>query len=102
MPTNSSVTVVVLSAGGSGVLQAVLRAVTECVPPPNAIECVWSGSPGKTPVVPKGVRIVPIPADCFDHGATRQAALERCATEIVAFLSDDAEPVGANWLTDLV
>jgi len=34
----------------------------------------------------------------FDHGTTRQLALELCSTELLVFLSDDAEPVADSWL----
>ncbi|MGH2395462.1 MAG: glycosyltransferase [bacterium] len=102
MLCSGSVTVVVLSAGQSGRLEAVLRAATDCVPPPDVVECVWSGLPGAMLPIPGRVRVVTIPAKEFDHGATRQAAVARCTTSIVAFLSDDAEPADSFWLAALV
>jgi rhamnosyltransferase len=102
MPSSPSVTVIVLTAGRSKVLGPVLRAVSECVPRPDVIECVWSGPQGVVAPIPPGVRVVTIPAGAFDHGGTRRAAVERCTTEVVAFLSDDALPAATSWLGELL
>jgi len=52
--------------------------------------------------LPSGVQAISIKPVDFDHGGTRQLALELCTTELLAFLSDDAEPVGDSWLRTLI
>lgn len=41
------------------------------------------------------------PAD-FGHGATRNRALDLCASEVIVFLSQDACPASDSWLESLV
>jgi rhamnosyltransferase len=43
-----------------------------------------------------------IPPAQFGHGATRNRAVDACTTPLVAFLSQDAHPVGDGWLAALV
>ncbi len=40
--------------------------------------------------------------DAFDHGDTRNLAIARASAPFVAILSQDAEPVGDDWLASLV
>jgi len=62
------------------------------------VRLVWSGPGLITSDLPSGVEVVTIDPRTFDHGGTRQLALELCSTELLAFLSDDAEPVADSWL----
>jgi len=48
------------------------------------------------------VRLVQIPSSEFGHGKTRNLAASLARGTNVAFLSHDAVPVGAGWLTSLV
>jgi rhamnosyltransferase len=41
------------------------------------------------------------PAD-FGHGRTRNRAVDACTTPLVAYLSQDAHPIGDGWLAALV
>jgi hypothetical protein len=43
-----------------------------------------------------------IPPESFQHGRTRNMALELCSTPVIAFLSLDAHPANATWLASLV
>ena len=49
-----------------------------------------------------GARVIEIPAAEFDHGRTRNLAATRASGEVLVFLSQDAEPLGTNWLAALV
>jgi len=43
-----------------------------------------------------------ISAGDFDHGRTRQLALDSCRAEFFVLLSDDADPVDSKWLDNLL
>src|SRR5437660_9077793 len=96
-----STAVVVLSAGASPYLGKVLRAVLACHPSPDAVILVWSGRTAPQNL-PQSVEVVRIAPESFDHGGTRRLALELCGSDVVAFLSDDAEPTGEGWLAHLM
>ena len=49
-----------------------------------------------------GVRVVPIPRDSFDWGATRERLFEEARGDIVVNLSQDAVPAHDAWLDRLV
>jgi len=101
-PVSCTVTIVVLSAGGSPFLHRVLCAILGNRPAPGAVRLIWSGHGPVPPAVPAAVQTTAIQPTDFDHGGTRQLALELCTTELLAFLSDDAEPVGNAWLKTLI
>src|SRR5437879_1394285 len=93
-----SVTVAVLSRGGRSSLARVLETVLCCEPAPTAVRLIWSGERRALPTLPSVVDVQTIAPDQFDHGGTRQLALEGCQTDVLALLSDDAEPVQRDWL----
>ena len=94
----SAATIAVLSAGASPLLHRVLCAALASRPRPAVVRLIWSGHGPVTSDLPLGVEAVTIDPRTFDHGGTRQLALELCSTELLAFLSDDAEPVADSWL----
>ncbi|SRR6266480_526881 len=96
-----STAVIVLSAGASPYLGKVLRAVLACHPSPDAVILVWSGREAAPQDLPQPVEVVRIAPESFDHGGTRRLALELYGSDVVAFLSDDAEPTGEGWLAHL-
>ncbi len=49
-----------------------------------------------------GARVYTIPKRCFQHGATRNLALDLTESRIIVFLTADAEPLGKDWLNRLV
>ncbi len=49
-----------------------------------------------------GARVIEIEPASFSHGATRNLLMERSAGEQVAFLTQDAVPVGGDWLEALL
>jgi len=51
---------------------------------------------------PKGVRIIEILRENFNHGLTRNMGVENTDGELIAFLTQDATPLGKKWLSNLV
>ncbi len=98
MTSRLPVTVAVLSRGERSSLATVLEGVLSCSPAPATVRLIWSGERDAMPVLPASVEVETIEPDLFDHGGTRQLALEGCRTDILALLSDDAEPVRRDWL----
>ena len=62
---------------------------------------IWSGHVG-VPPVRRGIRVIRIPPEEFDHGGTRQLALEICASQFLVFVSDDATPLASQWLEQFI
>ncbi len=50
----------------------------------------------------RGARVIEIPPEEFHHGATRNVGAESASGELLVFLSQDAEPVGRDWLATLI
>jgi rhamnosyltransferase len=93
-----SATIVVLSAGHSSYLKRLLTAVLCSRPAPSRVQLIWSGNQPLPEGIPVGVDVYSIDPRSFDHGATRQLALEKCDTDLIVLISDDAEPVHDGWL----
>jgi rhamnosyltransferase len=49
----------------------------------------------------RDARVHEIPPAEFDHGATRNLGAELSRGEVLVFLSQDSEPLGADWLVTL-
>ncbi|BCM92011.1 hypothetical protein IAD21_03890 [Abditibacteriota bacterium] len=49
-----------------------------------------------------GARVWEIPQHEFGHGKTRNFGVQQSQGDIIVFLSQDAQPVGTNWLYSLV
>jgi glycosyltransferase involved in cell wall biosynthesis len=49
-----------------------------------------------------GARVDVLPAGSFSHGATRNRLMELARGDAVAFLTQDAEPAGPDWLASLL
>jgi cellulose synthase/poly-beta-1,6-N-acetylglucosamine synthase-like glycosyltransferase len=96
-----SCTVVVLSAGASPHLKSVLDAITASVPTPEEVVLIWSGVGPAVSKLPSNVTVRHLDVGTFNHGHTRQLALESCTTELIAFVSDDAVPATLEWLDTL-
>src|SRR5204862_3037241 len=101
-PVSCSVTIVVLPAGPPRLLDRVLCAVLGHRPGPGPVRLIWSGHGPPPPDLPSAVQTIAIEPTDFDHGGTRQLALELCTTELLVFLSDDADPVGYSSLKALI
>ena len=49
-----------------------------------------------------GVRLIQIPSGQFDHGGTRDFALQQCEGDIILFLSQDAVPTDGQYIEKLL
>ncbi|MBI4881617.1 MAG: glycosyltransferase family 2 protein [Planctomycetes bacterium] len=88
------VTIVIPTLDGGLLFERALAALVLAEPRPESILVVDSGSQDGTPerAAAAGAEVLRVPRAEFDHGATRQMAAARAATEFVAFLSQDAVP----------
>jgi rhamnosyltransferase len=95
------VSVVIPTLDGGQEFRACLEAVRrQELDRPYEVICVDSGSTDGTLDTCRefGVRIVEIDRGAFNHGLTRNMAIEAARGEFVALLTQDAVPLGANWL----
>jgi rhamnosyltransferase len=83
-----------------GLLAALARQRTDF---PFEVVAIDSGSTDGTPDLLAGRvdRLERIAPSDFDHGRTRNLAVEIARGELVVFLVQDAEPVGDRWLHEL-
>jgi rhamnosyltransferase len=96
------VTLVVPTLNGGALFRRLLERVAAGSPRPARFLVIDSGSAdGSAEAAERaGAELLRIDRADFDHGATRQAAVERADTELVAFLSQDAVPE-PGWLGPL-
>lgn len=100
------VSVVILTKDGGELLRKVVASVLDQeLPEPFELLLVDSGSRDGVPrelAATRAIRLVQVPPASFNHGATRNAAIEEATGEIVALLVQDAEPADRGWLAALV
>jgi rhamnosyltransferase len=95
-------TIVVLSAGRRESLSSVLGATLAMEPKASGVQLIWSGAESIPLDVPADVACVTIDPATFDHGGTRQLALDRCPTQFLVLLTDDALPAAPHWLAAIL
>lgn len=99
------VSVVIPTRNGLDVLPAVLDAVAAQVCD-FAFEIVAIDTASTDGTVDllrsQGVRLLAVSAAEFDHGLTRNLAIEACRGAFTVLLSQDAEPANSRWLSTLV
>lgn len=101
-----SVTIAVLTYNGDAHLRRVLAAI-EAQRFDGAVDTlvIDSGSRDETlSIVAEhpGVRLHTIPNSEFGHGRTRNLAVQLATGEFIAFLTQDAVPIGDRWLHELI
>ena len=100
-----SVTVIFLTYNGMSLVENVLIALrNQCFPGAVEILCIDSMSSDGTFDVAKRFcdRIIQIRPEDFHHARTRNLGVSLASHEICVFLSQDAMPVGLDWLNRLV
>lgn len=103
-PTPPAVTVFIPTWNGGALLEEVLAAlVAQDTTFPYEILCIDSGSRDGTVERLRrfGCRVVEIPNAEFNHGATRNRAVEEARGEVVALTVQDATPASKDWLATM-
>ena len=98
------VSIVLVTRNGAETLQSVLDAIdSQDVSFPFEIVAVDSGSTDSTREILQGRvdTLVTIAPEEFNHGATRNLAVEHATGELVVMLVQDAVPRSNNWLAEL-
>jgi rhamnosyltransferase len=102
--TTPLVSVVLLTRNGEATIPPLLDALWRQKTNGSVeIVAVDSGSTDRTLELLKGRvrRVVSIEARAFDHGLTRNLAVEQTAGELIVFVVQDAMPTSERWLADL-
>lgn len=103
-PLKASIIIPTYNAGPE--FEAVLeKVVTQSTSWKYEVFVVDSGSTDETINIVKGfpqVKLHCIPNSEFQHGKTRNLAIELTEGEFIAVLTQDAEPADAHWLNNLV
>ena len=100
-----AVSVIIPTLNGGAAFRACLEAVhRQQLDRPFEVICIDSGSNDDTlgRCRERGVRLLQIPPGTFNHGLTRNEAISAARGEYVALLTQDAVPVGTDWLHHLV
>lgn len=100
------VSVVIPTKNGGNRFRSVLKAVLEQKTSwPFEVIVVDSGSSDETLAIATenpAVRIITIKPEEFQHGRTRNTAIEHANGEFIAMMTQDAQPVADDWLHHLV
>jgi rhamnosyltransferase len=100
-----TVTVALPVLNGEPHLHEVLAAVrAQRIDRPVELLVADSGSTDRSVAIARehGAEVVAIPPGTFSHGGTRNLLMERASGDHVAFLTQDARPADADWLTQLL
>jgi glycosyltransferase involved in cell wall biosynthesis len=98
------VSVVLLTRNGASTLPALLDALwKQKVTLPVEVVAVDSGSTDGTRQLLEGRvhKVVTIEARAFNHGRTRNLAIEQTTGDLITFIVQDALPVSEHWLLNL-
>jgi rhamnosyltransferase len=101
---NPRVSIVIPTRNGAATLPAALEMIArQRVDWPFEIVAIDSASTDGTVDLlrPRVDRLIQIPAATFDHGLTRNAAIEQSRGELIVLLVQDAVPASDRWLADL-
>jgi len=99
------VSIVIPTRDGAGTLPELLAAVRRQEAPfAFEIVAVDSGSRDATLALLRdaGARVLEVPPESFNHGATRNAGIAEARGSIVVLLVQDAVPASSAWLASLV
>lgn len=102
MPPVISV-VIPVKDGGSGLIGCLEAVRAQALDEEVEVIVVDSGSTDGSleAARARGAHVLEIPAEEFSHGASRNLGAGAAAGEVLAFLSQDAVPVGTDWLARL-
>lgn len=101
MTTRPTASVVIPTLNAGPDFRDCLRALqTQELDRPYEIICIDSGSTDETLDICReaGIRLLGIEPGTFNHGLTRNRAIDAAEGEFVALLTQDAVPLGTDWL----
>jgi rhamnosyltransferase len=99
------VAIVIPTRGGGALLERVLDAIAlQRTRLSTEVVCVDSGSSSEEigQIRGRGVRVVEIEPETFDHGLTRDFGAASTVSDVIVFLNQDAMPADEHWLERLV
>ena len=105
MTTHPSISIALLTRNGEATLPEVLDAIwRQRTGRKIEIIAIDSGSTDRTIEILQGrvTQLVKIEPTAFNHGGTRNLAVERASNELVVFIVQDAVPADEQWLEALV
>jgi rhamnosyltransferase len=105
MPTKPRVSIVLPTYQGASYLPETLSALSDQdFKAGFEIVAIDSASSDATPrlLQEANARFFSIPQNQFGHGSTRNFGVKQARGEIIVFLSQDAVPVGRDWLSQMV
>ena len=90
--------------GGTDLVRCLAAIRSQQLDPEVEVLVIDSGSAdASVPVATAaGAHVIEIASEDFNHGATRNLAAEAASGDVLAFLSQDAEPAGPDWLATLI
>lgn len=100
----ASVSIIIPTYQGAAWLPQTLHAIQQQdYAAPVEIIAVDSESSDGTPqfLAQQGVRVISIPQRRFSHGYARNLGVRHATGEVCVFLSQDAQPLGTDWLRRL-
>lgn len=99
----SGVTVAIPVKDGGELLAGTLRALAGQTVAHELLVCDSGSSDGSAELARgHGARVIEISSEDFGHGRTRNLLMREARGARVAFLTQDAEPVGPHWLESLL
>ncbi|MDD4909415.1 MAG: glycosyltransferase [Candidatus Omnitrophica bacterium] len=102
---NPDISVIILTKDGGGTLDRCLSALfSQDIDMPFEVICIDSGSRDDTLDICRShrVRLFRIEEREFNHGLTRNLAAGKAKGDYIIFLSQDAVPVGNDWMRRLI
>jgi rhamnosyltransferase len=100
-----SVSIALITQNGMATLPAVLDAIAgqQSGDRPEVVAVDSASKDGTAELLEDRIdRLINIRAEDFDHGLTRNLAVEECRGELVVLLVQDAVPASSGWLAGLV
>jgi len=101
----SKVSIVIpVKDGGTDLARCLAAVRDQALDPVVEVVVIDSGSSDGSIVraTEAGARVIEIAPRDFNHGATRNIGAEAADGDVLVFLSQDAEPIGKDWLATLI
>jgi len=100
----NKVSIVIPTLNAAAELPALLARISRQTLKPTEVLVIDCASSDETRALAqaRGASVVTIRREDFDHGGTRNLALQRACGDVIVFTVQDAQPVGDDWIEQLV